>query len=452
MTHMRIALDGYNLAMPNGTGIATYAYTLASTLQQMGHRTEGLFGLEVGQRQETRELLFFEHFGHGHRLTEQELQRRVALTTATNWLPRRPKPIPISQNIERRGFGYRLPAFDALWSSPYLFETAYARFKYFGQFLTVSLPEPPDIMHWTYPLPIRVAGTKNVYTLHDLVPLRLPQATLDDKRYYHRLVKQCVNVADQICTVSEASQDDILAHFPAAEGKITNTYQSSPVPTEVLASNPAEDSAIIKGMFGLKDKGYLLFFGAVDPKKNLGRIIDAYLTSNVATPLVIVSARDWGMNENAGMLSDGDKVYGRSMRNRIIRLEYLPRTTLFRLIRTAKAVLFPSLYEGFGLPALEAIQLGTPVISSNVSSLPEVVGNAGLLVDPYKVHEIAAAIRAIDSDSDLYARLLDNAPAQGQKFSDAAYQLRLAALYSKVKNCADSPPEFSGRREIANAL
>jgi glycosyltransferase involved in cell wall biosynthesis len=439
---MRIAVDGYNLAMPKGTGIATYAYTLSCTLQQMGHKVDGLFGLDIGHSLETRELLFFEHFGHGHRLSPSRLQRRVALNTAVNFFSVRPRSVPISQHIEKGGFAYRLPAFDALWSSPYMFEIAYARFKYFGQFLTVSMPNPPDIMHWTYPLPLRMAGARNVYTLHDLVPLRLPQATLDDKRYYHSLVKECVRTADHICTVSEASRNDILAYFPAAEGKITNTYQSSPVPADVLASNPAEDSAIIKGMFGLEDKGYLLFFGAVDPKKNLGRIVDAYLTSNVTTPLVIVSARDWGMKEHAQILGDGDRIYGRSMSDKVIRLEYLPRTTLFRLIRTAKAVLFPSLFEGFGLPALEAIQLGTPVISSNVSSLPEVIGDAGLLVDPYKVHEIAAAIRAIDSDSDLYARLQASGPAQGEKFSDAAYQRRLEALYAQL----------SGRREIANAL
>jgi len=429
---LRIGIDGYNLAMPNGTGIATYTNSLAQSLKAMGHKIDGLFGLDAGKRGETRELLFFEHFGHGHRLTVPQLTRSVALSTAVNWLSRRPVEVPLEGSVDTRAFKYRFPEFDRLWTSPRLFEVAYARFKYLGRFLTVTMPNPPDIMHWTYPIPIRIANTKNVYTLHDLVPLRLPHATLDEKRYYHRLIKGCVETSNHICTVSEASRDDIVQYFPSASEKITNCYQSSPVPSEVMDSNPEDDAAIIKGIFGLERDGYFLFFGAADPKKNLGRIINAYLTSNVTTPLVIVSARDWGMNDETRMLGSNGEVYGRKMGKRIVRLEYLPKATLFRLVRMAKAVLFPSLLEGFGLPALEAIQLGTPVISSTTSSLPEVVGEAGLLVDPYDVTAISAAIRTLDSDADVRMRLKSKGAVQSAKFSDARYQQRLAQLYEKV--------------------
>jgi glycosyltransferase involved in cell wall biosynthesis len=431
---MRIGLDGYNLAIPNGTGVATYGHTLARMLQELGHQVDGLFGLDAGRRAEMRELLFFERFGLGDRRTARAAQRRIAGIAASavlDWTPRRPVSVPLSDRVDRRAFTYRLPAFDTLWNSANLFDVAYARFRHFGRFLTVSMPDPPDVMHWTYPLPIRMAGAKNVYTLHDLVPLRLPHTTLDEKPYYYRLIRECIASADHLCTVSDSSLADVIRYFPEADGKITNTYQSSPVPEEVLSSNPADDAAIIKGMFGLDNKAYFLFFGAADPKKNLGRIVDAYLTANVRTPLVIVSGRDWGMNEETRMLGSGGQVYGRAMGKRIVRLEYLPRATLFRLIRTAKAVLFPSLLEGFGLPALEAIQLGTPVVSSNVSSLPEVVGDAGLLVDPYKVQDIAAAIRAIDSDAEVAARLRAEGPGQSAKFSDAAYRQRLADFYAR---------------------
>lgn len=429
---MRIAIDGYNLAMPHGTGVATYGYTLARSLRDMGHQVEGLYGLDTGREAATRELLFFEHFGHGHRLSNSKLYRRVALSTAFDWRSRRPVVVPQSERIDKRAFSYRLPPLDGLMSSPYLFEIAYARFAYLGLFTTIKLPDPLDVMHWTYPLPLRVAGAKNIYTIHDLVPLRLPHVTLDNKRHYHKLVKSCVDAADHICTVSEASRADIVDYFPRAAGKITNTYQSSPPPPEILANDPAVDAAVIEGMFGLPDKGYFLFFGAADPKKNLGRIVNAYMMANVSTPLVIVTSRDWGMNDETRMLGKGGRVYGRQMRNRIIRLEYLPKAVLFRLIRTARAVLCPSLFEGFGLPALEAMQLGTPVISSNVSSLPEVVGGAGLLVDPYKTEAIAAAIRAIDSDPELRARLATAGLTQAACFSDAAYRQRLAEMYSRM--------------------
>jgi glycosyltransferase involved in cell wall biosynthesis len=429
---MRIGIDGYNLAMPHGTGVATYGASLASVLSQMGHRVEGVFGLDVGRRPETRELLFFDHFGHGHRLTEGQIARRAGTSMVLNHLPRKLRRVPITETIDRRGFGYRLPAFDALWSSPLLFETAYARFDYLGRFTTVTIPDPPAVMHWTYPVPVRMAGTRNVYTIHDLVPLKLPHTTLDDKTYYHRLVARCIRDSDHICTVSEASRADILSLFDVAPEKVTNTYQSSPIPAELTADSAAQDLAIVRDMFGLEDKGFYLFFGALDPKKNIERIVDAYLTSQSRAPLVVVGARDWGMEAETSVLRGDGKVYGRTIGKRIMRLEYLPRTTLFHLIRAARAVLFPSLYEGFGLPALEAIQLGTPVVSSNLGSLPEVVGEAGLLVDPYKTHEIAEAIRALDADPALRARLREAGPVQAARFSDAAYRQRLETLYRRM--------------------
>jgi glycosyltransferase involved in cell wall biosynthesis len=105
---------------------------------------------------------------------------------------------------------------------------------------------------------------------------------------------------------------------------------------------------------------------------------------------------------------------------------------LFRLIRMARAVVFPSLYEGFGLPALEAIQLGTPVLTSNLSSLPEVVGNAGLQVDPYSADAIAQGFIKMETDENLYREMLSAAPAQVSKFSDVAYLDRLTQMYSRI--------------------
>lgn len=313
-----------------------------------------------------------------------------------------------------------------------LFEIAYARFAYLNRFTTVTMPDPPEIMHWTYPVPVRMEGTRNVYTIHDLVPLKLPQTTLDNKSYHYRLVDRCIREADHICTVSESSRNDIISMFDVGPEKVTNTYQSSPVPAEILCGSQEDDFAIVRDLFGLKPRGFFLFFGAMDPKKNIDRIIEGYLTSRSALPLVIVSARDWGMKSETTVIGADGGLYGRKIDKQIVRLDYLPRSTLFRLARAAKAVLFPSLYEGFGLPALESIQLGTPVISSNVSALPEVVGDAGLLVDPYSAEAIAGAIRAIESDAELYTRLQAAAPAQAEQFSDYAYQGRLAGLYLKM--------------------
>ncbi len=426
---MRIGIDGFNLAMPNGTGVATYGFSLAQTLMQMGHSVEGVFGLDVGQAPETRELMFYDAVGRERKLKRkdkwQHIHGRVFRPSGAVDL----LDVPISDHVEKRAFADKLPDFSRLSSYPWLFEMAQARLQTRGTFTTVRVSNPPDVMHWTYPVPVRMHGCRNVYTIHDLVPLRLPYTTLDDKKLYYKTIEQCVETADQICTVSEASRDDILSRFDAARGKVTNTYQVSPIPEEVRQSTLAEDAAIVSRLFGLEEKKYFLFFGALDPKKNIDRILDAYQISGSALPLVVVLARDWGMHRgNSGVR---DPFAGRDC-SRIIRLTYLPRALLFRLVRAARAVALPSLFEGFGLPAFEAIQLGTPVIASNVSSLPEVVGNAGLLVDPYSVTEIAGAFSVLDSDAQVVARLQAHGTAQVEKFAPSAYRQKLADLYDRA--------------------
>ncbi len=430
---MRVAIDGFNLSMVDGTGVANYGASLATVLRKAGHKVEGIFGMDAGKRPQMREILFFDHFGHGHRLKPSELVRKVGLKTVDPRAISRLTQVPLTDAVDKRSFGFRLPAFSALWTSPLLFEAAWARFIYFGRTTTVSMPNPPQVMHWTYPLPIRLQNAQNIYTIHDLVPLKLPQATLDNKVFYHRLIAKCLAIGDHIVTVSDASRRDILEIFPTADpGKITNTYQSSPIPVEILDGSSQVDASFILHTFGLKEKGYYLFFGAVDPKKNIGRIVDGYLSSQSDLPLVIVSSRDWGMSNETRMLGADGSVYGRNLGKRIVQLQYLPRVSLFRLIRSAKAVLFPSLYEGFGLPVLESMQLGTPTITSTTSSLPEVAGNAALLVDPYQTSAIATAIRRLEDEPGLCEQLSKAGLKQAQNFSDARFTERMQQLYTNL--------------------
>ena len=427
---MRFGIDGYNLAIPNGTGVATYAASLAAAVCSMRHTVEGVFGIDPGVRAHLRETLFFERFGRGHK--RGNIVLRAASAIALHHGQQRLIEVPLTPHVDKRGFGPRWPDFSALWTRPLLFEEAIGRFGALRRMTTVHVPNPPPVMHWTYPVPLRMAGSRNVYTLHDLVPLKLPHTTLDNKTYYDRLIRRLVRDADHIATVSEASRSDILAQFGADPDKVTNTWQSSPVPDAVTYSAEADDHALIASVFGLPPRGFHLFFGASDPKKNIGRIVDAYLASRSERPLVVVSSRDWGMDEAVGGLGKDGMIYGRKTDRPIVQLQYLSREMLFRLIRSARSVLFPSLYEGFGLPALEAIQLGTPVIGSNTSSVPEVVGGGGLLVDPYDTGAIAQAIRAIDHDDALVARLSAAGIAHAQKFTQARFAERLHGLYARL--------------------
>jgi glycosyltransferase involved in cell wall biosynthesis len=310
-------------------------------------------------------------------------------------------------------------------------------YRLLGRLARVKVPVKPDLMHWTYPMPLRIAGIPNLYTLHDLVPLRLPYTTLDNKRQYLKMVRKIAQTADHIVTVSESAKTDIMKILGVPEDRITNTYQSVNIP-EKYRNKPAElVGREVEGTFGLGYKNYYLFWGSIEPKKNVGRIIEAYLASGVKPPLVIVGAQAWKSEDELKLLDD-DHVRTliqidneTRVKRKVIQLSYAPFPLLVSLIRGAKATIFPSLYEGFGLPVLESMLLGTPVISSNTASIPEVAGEAAILVDPYDAQKIAQAIRDLDADEGLRSTLIAAGLIQAQQFSEEAYAQRLKPLYAK---------------------
>lgn len=432
---VRIGVDGYNLAMAQGTGVASYAVELVGALHGLGHSAEGIFGLPVPVDVSLREVALFDAFKRPADPLRKTNRYQRAWHFLRSFRPPQPRHVPLSAQVEKLAFAGEMPAFDRLTSAPNLFESALTWFKVTGRFLQLKLPDPPDVMHWTYPVPVAVRGSRNVYTLHDLVPLKLPYTTLDNKALYGRLVARCVETAAQICTVSESSKRDILERYRIDPTRVTNTYQAVTSPPEILHADPAEDAHAIEGIFGLERRGYFLYFGAIEPKKNVGRLIEAYLSLQTRTPLVVVGARAW-LSEAELRLMPGGGANGAAgtftghRGQTIMRLDYLPRGLLAKLVRGAKAVVFPSLYEGFGLPVLEAMQLGTPVITSTASSLPEVVGDAGLLVDPYDVGSLVEAMRRLDTDLSLGRIMAARGLDQAKVFSRERYQERLDELYS----------------------
>ena len=193
----------------------------------------------------------------------------------------------------------------------------------------------------------------------------------------------------------------------------------------------------VEGTFGLGYKNYYLFWGSIEPKKNIGRIIEAYLGSGVEAPLVIVGAQAWKSEEELKLLYD-DNIRSlvqinnvTRVKKQVIQLSYASFPLLVSLIRGAKATVFPSLYEGFGLPVLESMMLGTPVISANTASIPEVAGDAAILTNPYDTREISEAIRMVDADEGLRDSLVRRGLARAQLFSMDSYMRRLDAVYRK---------------------
>ena len=160
----------------------------------------------------------------------------------------------------------------------------------------------------------------------------------------------------------------------------------------------------------------------------MGRLIEAYLSTNVTAPLLVVGHPAWKHHLELGFLN----ALGPAAQGRVRRFDHLPANLLITLIRGARAVLFPSLYEGFGLPVLEAMTLGTPVLTSREGSTPEVAGEAGLLVDPYDVGAIAQGIRALDADPELCADLARRGIEQAKHFSPERFRQNLEELYGRL--------------------
>jgi glycosyltransferase involved in cell wall biosynthesis len=292
-------------------------------------------------------------------------------------------------------------------------------------------------MHWMQVHPLRLAGTRNIYTVHDLIPLRLPWSTLEPKRAWLRTVREIARTADHIVTVSEHSRRDIISLLGVDPARVTNTYQ--PVFPPPPGLDPAMSLARLRGAHGLEPRGYFLFVSTVEPRKNLARLLDAFLASGSTTPVVIVGNRGFGAKRELRLLTEADGTRGAG--GRIRHLGYVSRLDVDVLLRHAKALLFPSLYEGFGLPVIEAMRAGTAVLTSNTSSLPEIAGDAALLVDPADTRALAEGLRALDADAELRARLQAAGPARAALFSPGRYAARLAALHARLGVPLPGAPE-----------
>ena len=424
----RVGIDGYNLAIPRGTGVATYARSLSLCLRRLGHPIDVLYGMSIdaGTEPAMQQVAFFEQLQEERGWKRPPYPSvRWARTMLQAWRGREAAVIPIDGLVEVRAVAGRLPAFDRILNVDGLFGHSAQFFRNFKRFMTVRVPDPPAIMHWTYPVPVMLEGARNVYTVHDLVPLRFPYATLDHKPTYQALMSTLLRQADGVCTVSERSRDDLIAFFPDADPtRVVNTYQAVPPP--LPAPPPGVLERQLREGFGLQPSGYFLFFGSIEPKKNVLRLLQGFLAADIALPLVVVSARSWGAGPEGELLRRA--VEG----GRVRHIEYVPQDVLATLVRGARAVAFPSLYEGFGLPVLEAMQLGTPVLTTREGSLPEVAGDAAEYVDAYDADSIGAGLQRLATDDARCAELRALGPAQASSFSMDRFADRMRATYDGV--------------------
>ena len=391
---MRILLDAYNLALAEGTGIATYARNLSHAIGELGHQPEVLYQFR-SQGEDDKlldEISFFDPVdqrrSRGRRRMLQAMASRplrAAVTIASNAVGVRLKarPVRIGSFVVTRGIQSRLPSFDKVWTAPRIFEKASDYFSLTGRFLPLELSPKPDVAHWTLPYPIYVPGVPNIYTIHDVVPLRMPYTTIDNRKRYLRLIRETIARADHLVTISETTKNDILEIAPEAAPKLTMTFQGVR-PTEL----PNDAFANLERLFGLKKQQYFVFVSAIEPKKNVGRMIQAFLGSDTSFPLVMVGRKGWLYEKELAPLKYQEVA---KTPRRIIQLEYLdyslhgvadPLGTCTRCSRRSM--------RGLGCRILEAMQLGTPVMTSNFGSMAEIAApGTAALVDPYDITDMS---------------------------------------------------------------
>jgi glycosyltransferase involved in cell wall biosynthesis len=269
-----------------------------------------------------------------------------------------------------------------------------------------------DVLHSPDFIPPWRGAKRHVISIHDLHFLHYPQfMTADSRRYYRDQIAWAVRHADHILVVSQATKDDLCNLLDAPPEKITVHTEGVDAAFRPL---PDDEIAHHRARLGLPDT-YLLFVSTFEPRKNIPNLLKAYRILRQqrpdAPPLVMVGRRGWLYEDIFA------EVEALKLQEHIIWLENAPQDDLPAIYNGATVFVLPSYYEGFGLPALEAMACGVPPVVANRSSLPEVVGKAGLLVDPDDPAHIADAVRRLLDDSALYARLREAGLARAVCFT-----------------------------------
>jgi glycosyltransferase involved in cell wall biosynthesis len=260
---------------------------------------------------------------------------------------------------------------------------------------------PVNLLHVQFTAP-PFAPCPVVVSIHDLSFEHLPETFKRRSRMQLRLtVRRTARTAAHIITISEFTRRDLISTYGIEPERITVTPLAA-APHFKPASR--EDVARVRRLYGI-EADYILAVGSIQPRKNLVRLIRAYAdlrrsrSQDKLPQLVVVGKKAWLYGETLRAVEE------HGMGDRALFTGYVSEADLPALYTGAKCFVYPSYFEGFGLPPLESMQCGTPVVTGNLTSLPEVVGDAGLTVDPFDEAALAAAVGRLIDDSELRARL-----------------------------------------------
>jgi glycosyltransferase involved in cell wall biosynthesis len=286
-----------------------------------------------------------------------------------------------------------------------------------------------DIFHATNHLLADFRQARTVYTLHDLIFLHYPEYHLLYNRWYLTLTMPLyLKAADVIVTPSECSRQDAIKFYGLPGTKIKVIYEA-PAPTFKALADPT-DLNRVRQTYNLPEK-FILHVGTIEPRKNLNRLLEAFKPLLIDWPdlkLVLVGKKGWLYN------SFFQRLQTLGLQECVMFPGYVDDADVPAFYQLAEVFVFPSLYEGFGLGPIEAMTCGTPVVSSNSSSLPEVVGQAGLLVNPTDTAALSEALRRVLADPELRANLVQQGLIQAHKFSWQKAVDELEAVYQSLRS------------------
>ena len=420
----RALVAGFEFEQAAFRGTSFYARALLRVLSELGLDTLLLTSARVSEHPLLERLSIARQLAEPS--TQTRWQRRRAFVRDVMW-PVGPRLVTLELSDDLLDRVDYLRWVDGCLNRPSVYD--FIRMRSGRGWRAYTVPDcNADVLITPAPLHVRAPrGVPFVAAFHDLSPLlRLDHPPNDDAREFLCRIRGMERHADAILCSSDASRRELVRHFSSLAARCTVIHPPVTLFAEeiALASEPEIERGVL-ARYEVERHGYLLCIGVIERKKNVRRLVDAYIATRqqLGIPLLLIGWLGYGSQEVEPALSRG----GDWLRH----VGYAPQLDKVVLLRNARALVFPSLYEGFGLPPLEAMQVGCPVLASNIPSVAEACADAAHLVDCRSARQLAEGLIQIACDDHLRAGLSARGLRRADQLSLQNYREQLGAFLSR---------------------